>query len=252
MLTSTIRNTLTPVAGLLAAMLLFSGCSDSSSSDSDEFEDGVRIEILDILGEENLEILENDLEMPIHRGQNPPDLLAYYNSVALNNKNVNAGVSFVIQPLIMIESVVPDESRDPDSFWDLYIQFSDQDMDDYSILFENRHVQEPTGTAIASYIIGEDDEFTIAGEVVREREEGTSRTAQVFSGQLHEDGIAITHFAFIMIDNDDIEGLIPNGTGRTFIDGSGISEFADYPEEDENAQVKGDEPGSAFWDIFKK
>ncbi len=253
MKTTLLNLTIKYITGAVIAALLLSACSDSSSSDNDEFEDGVRIEIIDILGEENLNTLENELNMPIHRGQNPPDILGFFNSVVFNQKNPDIGVSFVMAPLILIESLVPgDENRDPDSFWDLYFRFSDQNMDDYTIFFENRHIQESTSTGLSSYIIGEEDMFTIAGEVVRETEEGTVRTVQVISGRVTEEGIAETHFSFIMVDNAGNEDLVDDGTGRTFNDGEGISEPADFPEVEEDAPIKGDEPGFSYWDLFKK
>lgn len=238
---------------ILISVLFLSACSKSSSSDSDEFEDGVRIEIIDILGEENLKILENDLKMPINRGQNPPDINSFFNSVVLSRKNANIGVGFVMSPLTMIETLVPgDEDVDPNSFWDLYFRFKDQNMNNFTITFENRHIQEPNGASISSYIIGEDDLFTVAGEIVRVLEEGSVRTVQLISGRLTEDGIADAHYSFIMVDNGGVDGIVDNGTGRTFIDAAGISVLADYPEDEESTAVKNQNGSFSYWDLFRK
>ncbi len=222
---------------IVSAGLMFSACS--SSSDDDRFEDGVLIDILDILGEENLNTLENELNMPVHRGDNPPNIEAVFASLMFNNSqfdtmNNDIGASFVMAPLVMIESVVPgDENRDPNSFWDLYFNLSNQDMNNYTILYKNRHVQEPSGVSTASYIMGEDDLFTIAGQHIIEWEVDDEIrevvSVQVFSGRITEEGVADAHFAFMMVDNGEVPDRIPNGTGRSFEDGTGLSEPAEFP-----------------------
>lgn len=222
----------------VSAALIFSACSKSSSSD-DRFEDGVLVDILDILGEENLNTLENELNMPVHRGDNPPNIEAVFASLMFNNSeygtmNDDIGASFVMAPLVMIESVVPgDENRDPNSFWDLYFNLSNQDLDNYTILYKNRHTQEPSGVSTASYIMGEDDLFTIAGQHITEWDlDGEIReiiSVQVFSGRITEEGVADAHFAFMMVDNGEVPDRIPNGTGRSFEDGTGLSEPAEFP-----------------------
>ncbi|MCH8558386.1 MAG: hypothetical protein LAT84_11200 [Balneolia bacterium] len=228
------------MAFFVTAGLMLGACSSSSSSNEDElFEDGVNINILDILGEENLNTLENDLDVPIHRGSNPPNIQAIVASLIFNNSeygtmNQGGGAGFLIAPLVMKESVVPgDENRDPNSFWDLFIEMSNQNMEDYTINFRNRHIQEPQGTSTASYIMGEGDFFTIAGEVVNEWDLGDETvnvvSVQVLSGRLTDEGIADTHFAIMMVDNGEVPDRIPNGTGRSFEDGTGLSEPAEFP-----------------------
>ena len=223
---------------LLSTVLLFSACSNSSSND-DNFDDGVLINILDILGEENLNILENELDMPIYRGDNPPNIEAVFASLMFNTSeygtmNQSTGASFLIKPLVMKESVVPgDENRNPNSFWDLYVQLSNQNMENYTITFQNRHIQEPQGLSTASYIMGEDDTFTVAGQVVNIMtvgdEEREVKSVQVLSGRLTDEGVADTHFAIMMVDNAEVPDRIPNGTGRSFEDGTGLSEPAEFP-----------------------
>jgi len=236
----------------LAGSLWLSACSSNSSSD-DNFEDGIRVEIIDFLGEENLNILENDLNMPIHRGDNPPNIEAMYGS-SLKGSKSGAGASFLMAPLIMIETVVPDDNRAPDSFWDLYVRTMDQDMNNYTIQFDHRHRESPTGTSIGSFVIGDDDKFTVAGQSVQEREEDRFvRIVYVFSAIVGNDaGLEEAHYSFIMVDNAEFGDLIPNGTGRTFNNPNDISFMADYPEDTKGMKPDSDDAQNAFWKMLMK
>ncbi len=51
-------------------------CSSSTESDADLFKDGIHVDILERVGEETIDYIENELEVPIHRGDDPPDLEA--------------------------------------------------------------------------------------------------------------------------------------------------------------------------------
>jgi hypothetical protein len=241
------------------SLLLFSACKSSSSSDDDLFEDGMLIDIIEILGEENLNTLENDLDVPINRGDNPPNIEAVLTSIMMNYgepsvMNQGVGAVFVMAPLIMKESVVPNDPVNPGGFLDLYFRLSEQNMENYTIKMENKHPGEAQGTSVSSFIMGEDDRFTLAGEVVYNMEfEGETRqvvSVQVVSGQLTEAGVVDTHFAVMMVDNAEIPDRIPNGTGRSFIDGQGLSEPAEFPEDEDENEEEGSRPASIASDIL--
>ncbi len=51
-------------------------CSSSTEADAHLFEDGIHVDILERVGEETIDYIENELEVPIHRGDDPPDIEA--------------------------------------------------------------------------------------------------------------------------------------------------------------------------------
>ena len=218
--------------GVLAMCAVFVLSCSKSSSDDDGFIDGISVDILDILGAENLKMLEEDLAMPIHRGSNPPNIELFYLQTQLDNAELYSqeGVAFVMAPMIMLETVVPDDLRSPgDQFWDLYVMFKNQDMDKNTVDFSTRHIQEPQANANNAFIVGDENKFTIAAQSVQEREGKQIRLVDVFSAKLVDGGLSEAHYALVMVDNAGFEDRIPNGTGRSFYDSEEFSELTNWP-----------------------
>ncbi len=206
---------------ILGTTLVFGGCGLLGSDDDGvQFEDGIVEGVWEFLDEEQLDILEEELEMPIHRGDNPPQIPAEHEA-------------YFISPLIMIATTVPDDFAEPGHrFADQTVRFSNQNMDEYTInvdQFGGRSVTAGDG----SFIVGDGNAFTIFArtQTVIEAENAESEELVLYSGVLSEDGIVDLHFALFMLDNNGHEVFIANDTGRSFEDGEGLSEVVEWPEE---------------------
>lgn len=206
---------------LIGLCFAFISCSsDDDSMDTDGFTDGILDAIIEIMGQENIDMVENDLEMIIHRGENPPDI---------------DDITILFSPAIMMATNVPGDFTFPgQTFNDAYIRMHNYNSENYTIRFDRGQDNDPEPHfGEGSYIIGEGNSFTVFGPQESTYPEGTVLSMNVFSGTLTEDGIADAYYALIMLDNAGNSGLIPNDTGRSFEDGDQFSEFTDWPY-DEN------------------
>lgn len=233
---------------ILFAFTLFSfSCDTTNSSDSNQeetrFEDGIPAEVMDLLGEEMLEVIENDLKMPIHRGDNPPDIVAILSTTSQEKALVSAGRTIIMSPLILLETNVPRDvgSIEPGhEFIDEYFRFSGPDIDNYQIIVERRSVSPSDGKIYGTssptdfLVSGDENRFTVYGqnESVYDGKAGKSLAMRIFSGVFTEEGsISSPHYSIFMIDDGGVSDIIPSGTGRSFVDKDGIAAGTTWPEE---------------------
>lgn len=195
---------------------LTSCSSDDDMSDSDNFTDGILNDIVAIMGQENIDMVENDLEMIIHRGENPPNI---------------DDITVLFSPTILMATNVPGDFAFPgQTFNDAYIRMHNYNSETYTIRFDRGQDSDPEPHfGEGSYIIGEGNNFTVFGPQESTYPEGTVLSMNVFSGTLTSDGIANAYYALIMLDNAGNSGLIANDTGRSFEDGDQFSEITDWP-----------------------
>lgn len=196
----------------ILVIALTSCSSDDDKTTSDQFTNGILNSVIEILGQENIDMLENDLEMIIHRGENPPDI---------------DDITILFSPTIMMATNVPGDFAIPGQlFADVYIRLHKYNSENYTIRFDRGQDLDPEPHfGEGSYIIGEGNSFTVFGPQESTYPEGTVLSMNVFSGTLTEDGIANAYYALIMLDNAGDPSLIPNDTGRSFEDGDQFSEF---------------------------
>ena len=240
---------------ILLISLMVASCGILSSDDDDDpigFEDGLSPQVRDMVDDELLAVLEDSLQVPVHRGDNPPDLEAILSGGALKGVTLE-GVSVIMKPFIMLETVVPNDpcAGGGCTFWDLYLRMSSQDLVNYEIDIDMRHVEEPQHTGLGGYIIGEDNRFSIFAEQEQHREGEIVRSVNLFSGIVTSEGIEDPHVAIVMVDNAGFEDLIPDGSGRSFEDGNGFAELADWPEDQTPAKIDGTMQGG-FWHLLLK
>ncbi|TVR18427.1 MAG: hypothetical protein EA391_02295 [Balneolaceae bacterium] len=218
---------LTSFTWLLMTLLLFSSCgTDSNDANDVTFSDGIHEEILETLDEEMLDTIEHELEMPIHRGSNPPFIESFYGDHAGSD-----GITFVMAPNIRKSTNVPtDPPEGGQQFLDNYVRLSNQNPDLYTIDFDRRHIDREPFYGSGAYIIGEDNRFSVFAIQMSDRPGGVAISMNIFSGIVSAHGIEEAHYAFFLVDNGGASGFIPNGTGRTFEDGEGIAEISVWPE----------------------
>lgn len=229
--------------GVVLISVSIVGCSLFNDDDDGEFEDGVHVEIREFIDDETMSIIEDSLNVTVHRGDNPPDISAIMGSgqqrVSTQSDRPMAGsiegITVVMSPFIRIETLVPDDPIDDDGFLDYYIQLYNQDMDDFAIDIDMMHPNREPRVGEGSFIIGDDNDFTVFSELIQELsdEEGAEIvTTQVFSGTATSEGVEDANIALMMLDNAGLEDrFIPDGTGRSFEDGAGIARITSWPED---------------------
>lgn len=206
-------------AFLVSFCFAFIACSsddDGAGANNEDFTDGILNTIVDIMGQENIDMVENDLDMVIHRGDNPPNI---------------DDITVLFSPAILHETTVPDDFAEPgQTFNDAYIRLHNYNNQDYTIRFDRgQDSDNEPHFGEGSYIIGEGNNFTVFGPQESQYTEGTVLSMNVFSGTLTPNGIENAFYALIMIDNAGVSSLIENGTGRSFEDGDQFSESLEWP-----------------------
>ncbi len=229
---------LTALLIVLSLSLLACG-TESEPDEPDFFENGIHQNVMELVDDELMDVIENELEMPIYRGANPPDLQSAFGGQA---KATGEGITFMMSPLLLFNTNVPnDEGRFDQGtrFADSFFWFSNQNMQNYTVSFGR------TSTALdtpyigeTSYIIGEDDRFTVFGPLERVEPEGTVLSMNIFSGILANGGVEDPHYSLIMIDDGGVSGVIPAETGRSFEDGDGFAEISEWPEQEKRVGIE--------------
>jgi hypothetical protein len=217
------------IAILVIALTSCSSDDDNIEQESEIFTNGILNAIVEIMGQENIDMIENELGMVIHRGENPP----YMDDITV-----------LFSPAILMVTNVPGDFATPgQTFNDAYIRMHNYNSENYTIRFDRGQLADPEPHfGEGSYIVGEGNNFTVFGPQESSYPEGTVLSMNVFSGTLTEDGIADAFYALIMLDNAGNSGLIPNDTGRSFEDGDQFSEITEWPF---------DERGIAIFDSNK-
>jgi hypothetical protein len=161
-----------------------------------------------------LDILEaiEDLGIEINEGKNPPNIEGTYFISTLELVRSTAETSITTQ-------------------WDKYVTFSGQDNTtltinaDYTMQVENSPFP-MSSKGPGSYLVGEDNKFTVVVDGTREQGGYTAKTVEIFSGEISETGIINYHWAVMMIENNGnpLGIWIENSTGYAKRDSDGFSE----------------------------
>ncbi|MGM0458303.1 MAG: hypothetical protein ACQERO_03070 [Bacteroidota bacterium] len=223
------------IASISMLVLVAASCGILGSDDDDSVElvDGLSPEIWEIVDEEMISMFEDSLDVPIHRGANPPDLLAALSGEP--KKRLASGeITVVMRPFVLFETLIPNDPCIDNGcfFYDLYIRLSNQDFDINEVTTTMRHLNEPEFTPQSGLISGEGDSFSIFVEQEQDYDGDIVKLVSLISGRVTSEGIENPHLAGVMVDNAGVEGKIPNGTGHSFVDGEEFAEIVDWPEEE--------------------
>lgn len=204
---------------LFAIIFLLMSCGSTDNKEPDRFEDGIFIEILELIGSDVLDTIETELEMPIHRGEDPPLL----------------DVTVVVRSPKLLKTNVPNDSNANQNYVNVYSRFHNQDSANYTINFDIAEpaTGNPPSFGPGSFIIGNGNNFTVFGFHEIERSQGTVLILEIFSGILTDLGALSPHRTAFMINNGGVSGYIQNGTGRSFNQDLGLAEFVDWPGENQ-------------------
>lgn len=216
-------------ASCLAALILttfFLSCSSNSNNVTVEFEDGISEPIRDLLGENLLNVLENDLGFPIHRGKNPPNVVARL----LSSSSAIGEATVIMQPTILESTNVPKDGIQPGGrFINTLFRFSNQDNKNLTVDFDRIVLGSNPFLGVNSFIIGDGKNFTVFGKQLDIIEQDTVISVNFLSGTIEDGGIRDSKGGIIVVDNHDIGIFIPSGTGRVFRDGDGFAELEKWP-----------------------
>ncbi len=156
-----------------------------------------------------LNVITDQLDIPIHEGLNPPNIEG----------------TFLVSPNALFSTNIPDDPDIGYIFDDATITFSNQNQQDLTV-----RVSEEQGSGFGngdgSYILGEGNKFSVFSEINEYSDvTGYSTLARVYSGEISQDGIINFHCALLMLDDhgDPSGTLIEIGQGRGFIDSNGFS-----------------------------
>lgn len=208
---------------MAGALILLVGCDALFGPEEEESSalDGLSPEIQNIVTEEQLGVIEGDLGLTIHRGNNPPTFNSEYKA----------------EPSTMRATTVPSDGFSPgDVFNDYWIRFYNQNNENQTISLDTAETNSlgtvtTSGTGTGGFIVGDGDAFSVFAEVdvFRSSSGITSVVLFVWSGVLTSSGITDFEYVLLMSDNNGDPGVIPNNTGRSFFDGDGNSPLATFP-----------------------
>lgn len=194
---------------LLSVLFLISSCTKKVD------ENGLTKEINNIIPDDILTTMLG-MGMPINGGNKPPELIGTY----------------FVSPFVLDSSNVPDEVAGK-LFADFVVTFYDFNPRKLTVKIDYDNGPE-TGTGVGSYIVGEDNQFSVfceikATQLVVFKAEAT----MIFTGTLTDNGIENFWYANFMVDNHgDEDGLwLENGQGRIIYDSDGFSERTDNAKE---------------------
>ncbi len=159
-----------------------------------------------------------ELGIPIYEGRNPPNIEGAY----------------LMAPLYMTKSTVPNEPVKPDGFNDYKIKVYAQNSANLTASLDTKSINKSTGNVSATstgqgtYLAGNGNFFSLFVILETKRTNSTtrSRTVEVYSGELTATGIRNLQSTLFMLEDygDSNNELIPINTGRAFKDNDGFSE----------------------------
>jgi hypothetical protein len=158
------------------------------------------------------------LGLPINTGNTPDELEGTY----------------LVTPFILSNSNVPGDNSGY-QFMDLEVTLYDFNRRDLTIKVD--YVNGPeSGTGLGSFIVGENEKFSVFANFETTAYDSDASMAMVFSGKLDENGITDFYFANFMLDNygNEFGYWIGNGQGRVVYDSDGFSERTDGAKSNSN------------------
>ena len=237
---------------ILALSLLVTSCGllgSDSEDDKAELRDGLSQEIWNIVDEQLLSTFEDSLSMTIHRGDNPPDIAgALLGNQAKAKVSANTGVTVVMKPFELVETIVPNDPCADCSWYDLYIKFDEQDVENNEVTIRMRHAEAPEIVPEGGFISGDGNNFSVFIEQTQDFDGQIVELVSLFSGTVTSAGISDPQLAGVMVENSGVPGRVPNGTGRSYKDGNDLAELDEWPEV--NRKIIEAE-SNRIWSIFR-
>lgn len=158
------------------------------------------------------------LGVPIYEGNTPPSIEGAY----------------LVAPLYMTKSSVPNESVKPAGFTDYKIKVYNQNSTQLTAALDTKAISKGTGAVVSTatgqgtYLSGKGTQFSlfVVLETKRTNNSTRARTLDLYSGEITATGIRSLQSTLFMLEDygDPNNELIPINTGRAFKDDDGFSE----------------------------
>ncbi len=217
---------------LLATVLALFSCKKEEEDRSTGFSNDIE----NFVPDSTIQALR-DLGMVINEGKQPPVLEGEY----------------MVSPLVMLSSSVPNEGYDiGDRFVDYKYYLKNQDNDKLTLEIDTEGINYNSGaitsksTGNGAFISGYGNDFTafviLEGESYRsDGDTSYSRTLEVVSGTITQEGIMNFQMALMMLDDygDEFDHYIPVNSGRVFEDGDSIAYRDGFGNMKKSGSIKG-------------
>jgi hypothetical protein len=201
------------------------GCADydllptlSPPGPGDRTEDDtfLPVELTEVLTQVRIDSLK-ELGFPVHTGNRPPRIEGIYRAS-----------EFYLQ----VPYGPEDYNVGEGDFDDFLMRFHDYDASTLTVLMDYRNGNTEQFDVLC-YLSGQGQQFTLSytDRVVSTGTNGnriTTTTTALISARLRTDGLADYYNAFVIVNkigDPDNQDLIPEGTGRIFIDFDGLAEL---------------------------
>lgn len=237
MLLKSIRyRTLSCILFVAVALPFFITCK-SGNTVNVEFEDGISEPIRELIGEDLLNVLENELGFTIYRGKNPPNV----ESRLLSSSSSIGQATVKMRPVILVATNVPNDANPPGGrFRDTLFRFTNQDNKNLMVDFDRIVLGSDPFLGDNSFIIGKGKKFTIFGKQLHIEDQDTVVSVNFLSGTIEDNGIREAMGGIMVVKNQGLESFIPRGTGRVFKDEDDFSELGKWPSTGEGTLSKVD------------
>ena len=210
----------------LVGLFIFLTSCKSSNDVEVEFRNGISVQILEMVGEENIAILENELDFPIYRGKNPPDV----EEMLLASSFSPPEPTVVMSPAFLQKTNVPGEANQEGlRFRDILVRFNNQSMSNLTIEFDRIVLGSSPYLGDQAFIIGDENQFTVFGKQEDIIGQDTVVSVNFFSGTIEDAGISSPKGGIMVLDNRGLQQFLPNNTGRLFVDGDDFADLDKWP-----------------------
>ncbi|MCL2129282.1 MAG: hypothetical protein FWH35_02900 [Treponema sp.] len=187
---------------LVILLIIFIACKPGANDDNND--DGLTKEIHNIIPDDILEAFK-ELGIEINGGKNPPNIEG----------------TFLVSPLLLIESNFSDSLSPGYRFDDNQITFSKQDNANLTVVLD--YINGPQiGSGLGSFITGSGNKFSVFTEISGTLYGSPYKSVEICSGEITSSGIANYYWAFMI--TEEAPSTVKRGQGRLGNDGDGFSE----------------------------
>ncbi len=191
--------------GSIVISVILGSCKKEKKQ-KDVNDEGLTEEIVNLVPDSILVEIKS-MGMPINGGATPP----------------NIEDSYIASPFVLKATTV-NTFQIGHTFADFKVRFQNQDNNELSISMDYINGGE-TGTGMESYVVGENNKFSVFCEVNADHNGSSAKMVIIISGEVATGGIKDLYLSNFMLDNyGNPSGYwIGNGKGRVIYDSDGFS-----------------------------
>ncbi len=192
----------------IVCLLLISFYSCSKDDDSSNEKETIQQQVENFVTPDLIQTLE-ELGYNFNDGEDSPNI---------------EGV-FLYSTVVLEASNIPNDSPIGSSFFNLEVDFSELNPEQRQFTLRTTEGTSSQSEAVTNtFYSGNGNSFSAYAKLGITVEGGTATILYAFSGTITENGISNAQEALIMLDDNNVSGLIENGQGRLFRDEDGTAE----------------------------